>query len=361
MENFDSIVNTINRLGDLKQQISDLLQDQVFDSIAYNKFEELRAKSIRFSPNGTVYLSGDLRNARPLESKLRFEYLNPGQHNWTEFQLPPGSIMLLTNNDIGSALPQYTEFYKRNQDSLFIIWDWDSQHWTYMSSMLGLHSDFYISGGSENTFFLSHFNPAVLGPVWGGAYQWSREFIIEHMDVVLGERSNDPLGVHYFYGNFARRNRAIATVMKTFPTVRFGNNDYKSKSDLENFQEWCAHKTHWVMPVLGGLPLRGYNALVTGGIPILPAFLRNFPEVAILGDLPLYYEVADLIDPVAIQAAGVAKFDSLGRDGLLQRVLDGLSRYHVDTRCAHILTLAEQALQRIRNADRSYPDGYFRA
>lgn len=360
MENLSSLVETINKLSDLKKQVSDILQDQIFDAVAFTKYGQLQSKANAFAHNGKVYLSGDLQNARPLSHERQFEFLNPKEHDWTQFQMPPGSMMLLTNNDIGQALPQYVEFYQKNPQSLFIIWDWDAQHWTYMSSMLGLHSDFYISGCSENNFYLTHFNPNVLGPVFGGAYQWTREFILDHMDVVLGERSDEPLGVHYFYGNYGRRNRAIATVTKFYPSVRFGNNDYKSKSDLENFQEWCAYKTHWVMPVMGGLPLRGHNAIITGGIPILPAFLRNFPEVSILGDLPLYYEVSDLIDPRAIQQAALDKFNAAGRDGLIQRVLDGLMHHHVDARCDYILHLVDQALARIRQGDRSYPDGYFR-
>jgi hypothetical protein len=359
MDNLKYIVSTINKLSELKSEISNILQGEMFDSIAYSKFEQLAAKARAFVPCGAVYLAGDLSNARPLSKARSYVFLNPKEHDWTTFEMPHGSILLLTNNDIGGNLPAYIEFYNRRADSLFIVWDWDSQHWTYMSSMLGLHCDFYSSGGSENSFFLSHFNPNILGPVYGGAYQWTREFIVNHMDTVLARRSDEPLGVHYFYEKYPRRNRAIATVMKTFPSVRFGNNEYKTRSELDNFTEWCAHKTHWVMPVLGGLPLRGYNALVTGGIPILPAFLKNFPEVSILGDIPLYYEVSDLLDPQAIQQAGIEKFNAYGRDGLLQRVLDGLNLYHIDARCDHILKLAERAMNRLRVRDRSHPDGYY--
>jgi hypothetical protein len=359
MENLEYISNKIEQLSDLKQKISNILQDQVFDFVGFRKFQDLQKKASLFRFDGKVYVGSDLRNARPLHQHIRFELLQSSNHNWIDFKPSAGSIVLMTNNDIGSNLPKYIKCYENNVDSLFIIWDWDSQHWTYMSSMLGLHSDFYISGGSENTFFSSHFNPAVIGPIWGGVHQWSRDFIIENISILLRDRNNAPLGVHFPYENFSRRNRAIATVTKKFPTVRFGNNDYKSKTDLENFHEWSEHKTHWVMPVMGGLPLRGYNAMLTGGIPILPSFLKNFPEVSILGNIPLYYEVSDLIEPEAIHWAGVEKFDKLGRDGVLQRVLDGLSKYHIDARCESILQLAELSLERIRNGDRSYPDGYY--
>ncbi|MBK7001225.1 MAG: hypothetical protein IPH35_15005 [Rhodoferax sp.] len=361
MSIFDATTGVVGKLTALKKEMFDLLQDPMFDSISYVKLQQLETKlqSDGLKKIGTVFFGNDLKNVRTVGAGRRYNYLPEGFFSAPSLNPPADSIFILTNNDIGSTLPTYVDFYQSNPQALFVIWDWDSQHWTYMSSMVAMYSDFYISGGSENAYFLSHFNPNVLGPVFGGAYQWTREFILQNIDTVLAERSNDPLGVHYFYANYPRRNRAIASVMKAFPSVRFGNNDYKKRTDLENFQEWCGHKTHWVMPVLGGLPLRGYNAMITGGIPVLPSFLKNFPEVSILGDLPLYYEVADLIDPVAIQEAAVKKFDSFGKGGLIQRVLDGLEKYHVDARCEHILKLVESAVAKVRVADRSYSDGYY--
>lgn len=359
--NVNATTDMVNKLAALKKEMADLLQDPLFDSISYTKFQALQGKLAGggFDPIHTVFFGDDLKNVRAIGRNRRYEHLPAGFFAAPSFTPPPGSVFMLTNNDIGPALPGYSAFYQANPQCLFIIWDWDSQHWTFMSSMLGMQSDFYISGGSENAFYLTHFNPCVLGPVFGGAYQWTREFILKHIEVVMGERTNDPLGVHAFYGNYPRRNRAIASVMKAYPTVRFGTNEYKQRSDLDNFQEWCSHKVHWVIPVLGGLPLRGYNALITGGIPILPSFLRNFPEVAMLGDVPLYFETADLIDPVAITEAAVRKFDAYGPGGLMQRVLDGLDLYHVDARCERILGLVEGAVRRIRASDRSHPDGYF--
>jgi hypothetical protein len=234
-----------------------------------------------------------------------------------------------------------------------VVWDWDSSHWTYMSSTLALNSDFFISAGSDNSFFLSHFSPNLLGPIFAGATQWTREFVLRNIGAALKDRSDDPLGVHFFYGRYPRRNRAIATVGQFFPTVRFGDNSYKARSDLDNFVEWCTYKTHWIMPVLGGLPIRGYNALITGGIPILPSFLKSFPEVKALKDVPLFYEVSDLIDPRKIQSDAIEKFNDLGAQGVIQRIIDGLNTHHIDARCNQILRLIKMEITRIKSSDKS--------
>lgn len=98
------------------------------------------------------------------------------------------------------------------------------------------------------------------------------------------------------------------------------------------------------MPVLGGVPIRVYNALITGGIPLVPGFYRNLPEIAGLGTGPLFYEVHDLIEPQAIAALANERFDSEGHGALLQRVSDALATQHVDARCAQLLGLLQNSI-----------------
>jgi hypothetical protein len=362
MDTQDSITQMIGELSDLKSQINDKLQHVIFDGVGYTKLTELEKKiQGRFENISCIFFGNDLKNARPKKAiDCRYEQL-PEDYFLGEMTKPPAdSVFIFTNNDVGKGLQNYIEFRASNPQALFVVWDWDGSHWTYMSSILALHSDFFVSGCSENTFFLSHFTPNLLGPIFGGANQWTREFVLKHIDLALTDRSDDPLGVHYFYGQYPRRNRAIATVSKSFSTVRFGDNAYKKRSDLDNFIEWCSYKTHWIMPVLGGLPIRGYNALITGGIPILPSFLKNFPEVEALKDIPLYYEISDLIDPSKIQSDAITKFNDLGLQGVMQRIIDGLNIHHIDSRCTRIVELIDMEIRRIKACDRSYSAGYYK-
>lgn len=353
-------VELINALADLNKGIHEILQDAYFDSLAMLKRSQIEKKAASglFGKVGKVYLGEHLKKCQPLAAGREFIPLPPDFLTDPDLHFPPGSLLFLTNNDVGRNLPVYMEFYNRNPEVLFVIWDWDSQHWIQMSAMLAMNCDFYISGTSENAFLLSHFNPCVIGPVFIGVHQWTRKFVADHFSVLLEARSNEPLGPHAFYGNYQRRNRALATVTKTFPTVGFASNDYKHKSDLDNFREWAAHKTHWIAPVLGGVPIRVYNALMVGGIPIVPSFYRNLPEVALLGDIPLYYEVADLIDPRAINDQAVASFDAAGQSGLIQRVAEALDKHHIDNRCEQVFLAVEQFIAAIASGDRSYQGGY---
>jgi hypothetical protein len=363
MDTMNGESEIVNKLSALTKELHDTLQDVFFDSSAYLKKQKLEKKLGRgnFDSITKVYLGEHLKNARPINSAREYISLEKDFLKNPLKNIPSGSLFFLTNNDIGESLPKYIDLYNNNPDVLFVIWDWDSQHWVYMSSMLALHCDFYIPATSENAFLLSHFNPFVIGPVFVGAHQWTRRFLMDNIELFFEDRLNVPLGPHAFYGNFARRNRAISTVSKVYPSVNFGNHDYKVKSELDNLKEWAQHKTHWVAPVLGGVPIRVFNALITGGIPILPAFYKNLPEISILGNSPLYYDVSDLIEPEMINQAAVAKFDLGGESGLIQRISNAIENHHVDGHCERIFNAIENSIKKIKNNDRCHDFGYLGA
>ncbi len=349
----------IEQLAGLTKQVNELMQDAFFDNWALRKQIQMERKleTIRFERAEHVYLGFHLDTARPIAAR-QYHHLPADFLDAPPQDIPPNSVFLLLNNDIGRRLPQYLAYVQAHPETLFVVWDWDAQHWIQMSAILAMNSDFYVSGSSENASLLAQFTPHVLGPVFVGVHQWSRRFIAENTPLLLKPRLDTPLGQHAHYPQYPRRNRAIATVSPTYPTVGFVDNSYKQRTELENLEEWARHKTHWIMPVMGGVPIRVYNALAAGGIPILPGFYRNLPEIAVLGDIPLYYEVGDLIEARRINEAAVARFDAAGESGLLARVADTLQRHHVDLRCEQILGALERAVDRIRRKDRSHDEGY---
>jgi hypothetical protein len=350
----------IQRISSLSGQINDLLQNELFDNWALTKRNHLiqRLSQVKFDKTKQVYLGHHLHSARSLDDSMDFIklgedfLLNPPKN------LPDNSVFILLNNDVARHLQLYIDFYNSNPNAIIVIWDWDSQHWVQMSAFLAMYSDFYVSATSENASILSHFSPNILGPVFACVHQWTRRFILENFDVLMKERLDTPLGMHVFYEKYVRRNRAIATVNKIFPTVSFAGNEYKVKNEIENFTEWANHKSHWIMPVMSGVPIRVYNALICGGIPLLPKFYQNLPEISILGCVPLYYETSDLIEPKAINDMAIARFDGSGESGLIGRVCSAIANHHVDGRCQQIFYALEDAISKVKSNDRSYTSGY---
>ena len=360
MKKFENVHEIISKLADLHNDVSLVLQDPYFEALALSRKQQIEQKlaTNQFTTLRRIYLGAHLQHSHSLNSQREFVYLTEDFLLSPPMDIPSNSVFLLLNNDVAKNLPQYLEFYQQHPECLFVIWDWDSQHWIYMSSILALNSDFYVSASSENAYLLSQFNPYVVGPVFAAVHQWSRRFILEHIDLFLGKRVDTPLGRHVFYNSYPRRNRAIATLTQTFPSVGFGTNEFKGRTDLENLHEWAQHKTHWIIPVLAGVPIRVYNALITGGIPLVPTFYKNLPEVAAFGDVALYYEVADLLQPQPINEAAVARFNAAGESGLIQRIAHAVEHHHVDGRCEQIFAALELSIQRLTAGDRSHDSGY---
>lgn len=354
-------IELIQKLSDAKKIINELLQDEEFDYFSMQKKAETDAKLARIGRVAVtdIYVPGILKHARARNSSRTLRYLDKDffdEQDCTKYQ---GAVLLLTNNDIGANLPKYIEFYRKNPNTIFVIWDWDPQHWTYMSCMLAMHCDFFISSASENAYMFSQFNPYVLGPVLGGVNQWTRKFLLENMPLLLAERSNEPVGEHAFYSDFPKRNRAIQTVTRKSPGVKFSDNKYQGMSDLDNLKQWAGYKVHWIMPVLCGVPVRVHNALITGGIPVVPSYYKNIPEIVALGDVPLYYDTIDLIEPDRINALAIQKFDEGGEGALIERICASMERNHIDVRIEEIFVLLEDKLAQVKNNSREYTLGYF--
>jgi hypothetical protein len=359
----NNAIALVEKLSSQATAIHETLQNPFLDSLAYSQHERLleKLKKMDFSSVTRVYLGAHLKHARSTELNQRFIPLTENFLEVASTEMPPGSIVLLLNNDIGKNLMRYVQFYNAHPELLFVIWDWDSQHWLQMSALLAMHSDYYISASSENTFTLSHFNPHVLGPVFAGVHQWSREFLYRRFDIMIGRRFETPFGPHVHYEKYPKRSRVVATLAQHFDSVRFADNQYKAKSEEENLREWAGYKSHWIVPVLGGVPIRVYNALITGGIPILPSHYRNMPEVAGLGSSPVFYNVHDVLNPDAVIAAAATRFDSEDGGGLLQRISESMARDHVDTRCAEIVALLRRNISALLDGRGSEVPGHYHA
>jgi hypothetical protein len=349
----------VDQVAGLVKPLHVLLGDRAFDDLALTKTVALRRKldAAQTPRRATqVCLAHNLRHAVPVNPGREYLRLDADFLDGELDRLPERAVYLLLNNDIGKRLPRYLELVQRRPHSLFVIWDWDSQHWLQMGCTLAAASDFYVPAASENLYTLSHFNPHLLGPAFAAVNQWSRAFVVEHMDVLLRARSDQPFGPHVPYDGFARRNRAVNTLHRSFPAIGFTNHGYQGKSELDNLVEWAGHKAHWIVPVLGGVPIRVYNCLLTGGIAVMPAHYRALPEAVLFDGDAVYYDVIDLIDPQAAQREAIERFDAVGGAGVVERVGRALARHHIDARVEQVLTAVDEALARLQAGRRSGPE-----
>lgn len=258
-----------------------------------------------------------------------------------------GAIVILNNNDVGHQgdMMYYSKFYSQCDRTLFVAWDWDNHHWMELSTFLAAHSDIYAPAHHENLFLLSRFNWLTVGPVYCGTVQWSRKHLSDHLtEIIAAARSNDPLGMHIPYSPFRFRMQVISTLNKHYSSVGFSDRSFHVRTIEDRLREWCAHKSHWIAPVLNDVPIRIFDALVTGGIPIVPESLRFLPPVRDIGkDHIVFYGPQDIIDPKGVVAKANELFDVGGTEKLVERHVYALKYHHGDTRIRQILDCVNEA------------------
>lgn len=259
------------------------------------------------------------------------------------------SVFIMNNNDIRLFRnpDHYARLYEASPTTIFVAWDWDNHHWLELSTFLAAFSDIYAPAHHENLYILSRFNWLLVGPVYCACVQWSRAFIEEHFpEIVSRSRSNDPLGKHIPYTTFRFRQQVLSSLSQYYPSIGFSDPSFHKRTELDRWQEWCGHKAHWIVPVLNDVPIRIFDALITGGIPIVPESLRFLPPLdALPEDFLVGYNPLDVLRPQEVVEKANRRFDLQGEEGIRARNRLAIEKHHGDVRIQQILDFVERALR----------------
>jgi len=261
-----------------------------------------------------------------------------------------GAVVIINNNDVGQGEAQghYADFYTQCDRTLFVGWDWDNHHWLGMSTFLAAHCDVYVPAHHENLYLLSRYNSNIAGPVYACSVQWPRALLARSLPrLIAGERSADPLGKHIPYGPFTFRNRVVNTLGQHYPSIGFSDRTFHVRTPEERLQEWAGHKMHWIVPVLNDVAIRIFDALITGGIPLVPETMRMLPPVRQIGRRHiLFYGPDDIMDPRPLVARANALFDAGGADMIAERHRFALDHHHGETRLREIMACVNELFGR---------------
>jgi hypothetical protein len=311
---------------------NDALYELVKQKNARNRF--LRA-SFMGVDEPKIYLTDHIFHAVKLEKNMELFNL---KDRTEPFQ---NSIVILSNNNVmvDNNINHYLQLWLRSPTSIFVIWDFDNHHWFSLSSMLAASCDLYVPTHGDNLEPLSRYNNTMMGPVPSGVIQWSKEFLHGHQSMIYNtDRSNEPYGTHIEYPQFPYRNKNLKLLQQKMPNVKLVDGSYHSRDMLDRLKEWCSYKVHWIVPVLNDAPIRIFDALITGGIPIVPRSIKYHRDIIDLHDHILFYDYEDIQNPLTISDEGVKIFNERGLEkGVIERHLIALDRYHVDQRVHTIL------------------------
>jgi hypothetical protein len=316
-------------------------QSEQFFHLAVAK--ELRLKALFKASNGKiprkVYLSANLKDFDCRLEKHEVEILEKHFFNEPDpikkqkkQSLLSNAIVIINNNDVGisEARAGYASFFNECTTTLFIAWDWDNHHWLDLSVFLAAHSDFYAPAHHENLYLLSRYNWHIIGPVYCSSVQWSRIFLEANRNIIFNiNRSSMPLGMHIPYARFAFRMQIIKTLNQRYASVGFSSHAFHARTPEEKLREWATYKIHWIAPVLNDVPIRVFDALITGGIPIVPESMSGLPPITQIPRQHIaFYSAIDIVEPENVVAFAIGLFDKGGIHGIEARHSMAMNFFH---------------------------------
>ena len=334
-------ITASNLLKTANQLIDQLEQEELFD-IYFQKQELFEEKKKRLqgkeslkllvvtNPTNLQHVATHYKGVHVrqiAEDQMRDLMASP------DAEIFQNSVVVMTNNNAAKiGLDKLAEFALAAKNTLLAIHDYDNHHWVTLSLQLSVVADVYFPAHLTDMSMASRLSASIHAGVPTGSIQWRREYILDRIEKIIdAERSDSPLGKHYFYGRFQYRNKILQTVNKHYSTVGLLNDDFHSRGEDDRFNEWISHKLHWISPVFGDLPIRFFDALISGGIPLVPTGLQFYLDYL---NVPrayyCVYSAKDVIDPRPFVQKSLIKFDDFGRDGILERMQFCLQNFHVD-------------------------------
>ncbi len=260
-----------------------------------------------------------------------------------------GAVVIINNNDLAKpeARVGYLRFYEECLHTCFVVWDWDNHHWLDLSTFAAAHCDVYAPAHHENLYLLTRYNWLTAGPVYCSTVQWSRKLLTESLsDMLIAQRSDQPLGMHIPYVQFKFRMQVISTLNQRYPGVGFSSPGFHVRTAEDRLKEWYSHQMHWIAPVLNDVPIRIFDALITGGIPIVPSSMQLLQPVSqIPRNHIVFYSPTDIVNPETVVFAAKEKFELSGSDGIAERHRYALEHHHGHVSVLVMLGFVAEALE----------------
>ena len=244
-------------------------------------------------------------------------------------------LVLLTSNTVNRiGIEAFAQLVDQTPRTLYAIHDIDSHHWFQLGILLAGLAEVYFPGHPDSFLLPGRINPHVVGGIPIGSTQWEHGFLREKLgSVTTLPRSNTPFGPHSFYPDFTYRNQLVATFAPHSPDIRLQvtteTNGFLKKSPEDRWLEWASRKLHLVAPVSNDIPNRFFDALITGGLPLVPTGLRtHLLALGIPENHFLPYSPTDITQPDAFFKRALQHFDDAGPGGCRHRATFALENFH---------------------------------
>ncbi len=218
-------------------------------------------------------------------------------------------------------------------DCLNLIWLWDHHHQIEISAKLILAADIVLPMHETGSDYLKMFCDFVLAAVPAASAQWGGPGFVDavYRDNAAKPRSDRLYGGFVEYPGFAR-NDFIRACMALIPAHALILRPPTQARDIQHFDvatrrerlaEWMGYKCSLVCALTEDVPIRIFDALLAGQIPLVPYNLNGFDRLvspALQAELPVVrFDSHDVASVEPAWQRAIALFDRAGAAGAARR------------------------------------------
>ncbi len=264
---------------------------------------------------------------------------------------PTPAFVILTNNVLAKiGLTEFLQLRELTPHCLYIIQDYDCHHWYRLSAQCALLADLYVPAHFHTPPYVNLLATHPLHTIPIGSIQWSMDFLLANLPLICSQdRPTSIAGKHSLYSRFPLRNKLIATFSKSFPEVGFTDtHQFHQWTQEDKLRDWTRSSLHLVVPVSCDMPIRVFDALVTGGRPVVPYTMAQWLTTAGVPATAFEcYGPREVLDPQGVLARWLKNAKEVAQTDVLEQLAEALNQLHVD---AILKKLISSALEVIRRA-----------
>ena len=247
---------------------------------------------------------------------------------------PTPAFVILTNNILAKiGFAEFLQLRELTPHCLYVIQDYDCHHWYRMSAQCALLADIYVPAHFHTPPYVNLIATHPLNTIPIGSIQWSMDFLLANLPLICSrDRPNSIAGKHSLYSRFPFRNKLISTFSRSFPEVGFTDtHQFHQWTQDDKLRDWTRSTLHLVAPVSCDMPIRVFDALVTGGRPVVPYTMVQW---LIAAGVPAAafecYGPREILNPPAALTRWLENTKNVTQADLLEQLAKALNQIHVD-------------------------------
>jgi hypothetical protein len=236
---------------------------------------------------------------------------------------------------------------ERQLASVIVGWGWDNHHSRKRNLQIAPMTDLFLPAHHYCAPYLMSPHSILGSHIPLGSYQWSRRtaaaLFVRHRD----RPRDDALHGGYVAWNITQEREAFVRELidgLSGHALRLlggnGRNRYFGQGPEDRWLDWAGHKVGLILPFQKDLSTRFFDSLLTGQVPIVPVWCRDFDKViddATANALPVV-RLAEESVPAVKQAwaEALARYDADGAAGAERRHRYAIENHHLIHRLAPI-------------------------